>query len=99
MTLQQFLTAVKVSIRDGRVLVGVSMSSWIIIITPPPSIPVFSLPLHFFFLLLHQSEHHLTPTMVVYGVKMIYVPMMPGHKKRLPKRLGREGRERERERD
>ena len=26
----------------------------------------------------------LEPTMVVLGVKMIYVPLMPGHRKRLP---------------
>ena len=30
-----------------------------------------------------QSEYGVEPTMVVLGVKMIYVPIMPGHRKRL----------------
>ena len=31
-----------------------------------------------------QSEYGVEPTMVVLGVKMIYAPIMPGHRKRLP---------------
>ncbi|XP_065909784.1 ubiquitin-like modifier-activating enzyme 6 [Dysidea avara] len=30
-----------------------------------------------------QDTYKLQPSMVVYGVKMIYVPLLPGHKKRL----------------
>ncbi|XP_014675916.1 PREDICTED: ubiquitin-like modifier-activating enzyme 6 [Priapulus caudatus] len=30
-----------------------------------------------------RDEHGMTVTMVVHGVKMVYVPIMPGHKKRL----------------
>ncbi len=30
-----------------------------------------------------QDQYSLEPVMVVCGVKMIYVPWMPGHKKRL----------------
>ena len=31
-----------------------------------------------------QMSYGLEPAMVILGVKMIYVPMMPGHRKRLP---------------
>ena len=31
-----------------------------------------------------QNSYGLVPAMVVHGVKMVYVPMMPGHGKRLP---------------
>ncbi|XP_065836333.1 ubiquitin-like modifier-activating enzyme 6 [Oscarella lobularis] len=34
-----------------------------------------------------KGRHGLEPSMVVFGVKMIYVPVMPGHKKRLPQPL------------
>ncbi|XP_062516487.1 ubiquitin-like modifier-activating enzyme 6 isoform X2 [Corticium candelabrum] len=33
------------------------------------------------------DRHGLEPAMVVHGVKMIYVPVMPGHRKRLPERM------------
>lgn len=31
-----------------------------------------------------QDKYGLEVTMVSHGVKMVYVPFMPGHKKRLP---------------
>ena len=31
-----------------------------------------------------QMSYGLEPAMVILGVKMVYVPMMPGHRKRLP---------------
>eukprot|EP00118_Oscarella_pearsei_P003042 m.12690 g.12690 ORF g.12690 m.12690 type:complete len:1013 (+) comp24236_c0_seq1:876-3914(+) len=31
-----------------------------------------------------KGRHGLEPSMVVFGVRMIYVPVMPGHQKRLP---------------
>lgn len=34
--------------------------------------------IHFF-----QEKYGIEPTMVVHGVKMLYVPVMPGHSKRL----------------
>lgn len=30
-----------------------------------------------------QEKYGIEPTMVVHGVKMLYVPVMPGHSKRL----------------
>lgn len=30
-----------------------------------------------------QEKYGMEPTMVVHGVKMLYVPVMPGHSKRL----------------
>jgi ubiquitin-activating enzyme E1-like protein 2 len=33
------------------------------------------------------DRHGLEPSMVVHGTKMIYVPVMPGHRKRLPERM------------
>lgn len=38
------------------------------------------LSIHVFFL---QEKYGIEPTMVVHGVKMLYVPVMPGHSKRL----------------
>lgn len=32
---------------------------------------------------LFQEKYGIEPTMVVHGVKMLYVPVMPGHSKRL----------------
>lgn len=32
---------------------------------------------------LHKEKYGIEPTMVVHGVKMLYVPVMPGHSKRL----------------
>jgi len=32
---------------------------------------------------LFQEKYGIEPTMVVHGVKMLYVPVMPGHNKRL----------------
>eukprot|EP00731_Ephydatia_muelleri_P016217 Em0009g641a len=34
-----------------------------------------------------KTTYGCEPSMVVYGVRMIYVPMMPGHKKRLPQSM------------
>ena len=34
-----------------------------------------------------QEKYKLQPSMVVYGVKMVYVPLLPGHKKRLGQTL------------
>ncbi|XP_078589545.1 ubiquitin-like modifier-activating enzyme 6 [Branchiostoma floridae x Branchiostoma japonicum] len=34
-----------------------------------------------------KEKHGFEATMVVYGVKMVYVPIMPGHKKRLPQTM------------
>ncbi|XP_019626909.1 PREDICTED: ubiquitin-like modifier-activating enzyme 6 [Branchiostoma belcheri] len=39
------------------------------------------------FLAYFKEKHGFEATMVVYGVKMVYVPIMPGHKKRLPQTM------------
>jgi ubiquitin-activating enzyme E1-like protein 2 len=36
------------------------------------------------FIKMLQEKHQLKPTLIVQGVKMIYVPIMPGHARRLP---------------
>lgn len=36
-----------------------------------------------FCLFYFQEKYGIEPTMVVHGVKMLYVPVMPGHSKRL----------------
>ena len=33
-----------------------------------------------------QDKYELTVSMVVNGTKMVYVPIMPGHRKRLPQK-------------
>ncbi len=44
-----------------------------------------SLLLFYYYSVVFQDRYGVEPTMVVLGVKIIYVPYMPGHSKRLSK--------------